>query len=580
MKSKIKDSLGIVFLLGIFSFFMVSPQIYKHSLIVSNDWLFHMNRFYETAMQIQNGTFNYFQSLYGFNQSGRVINAMYGSDFAYLNGLLLLLAKNWFRFQLLSAFSCFFVSGLSMYLLTRYCQINKKISLASAVLYMGTPTIVYYTVAQNFSGWGAAFLPLAFIPAIRMIRNHNKPIHPVFFGLAISLLISVHMFSTLLAVAAIVSFFIVGLYFAQSKARMIRDAVLAVLVAIGLSFNTFAAFFDLSADTLIPPYRVTDLLSSSTTLSYDTMGWTKFGLIFSFIFVLQIFYSILNWKKISLTEKLINFVGAAFLLVSSRYIPWNSLGNHFSFLQRMQFPQRFGVVACILLILGFAFTIQKLNAAFSNKESYQLSIVFALTLAMLSLTAGYSAISDSSDAWNGNEPLSRDTHTAQIMETDPAKIREAFGGKNDLNKAFEMSRKPTPDYLPSYSEDSFDSYQLYTKEIFENDLGAKIDVTDKNELSYTFDTQEKEVIVPAIIYHNSTVELNGRALQKSDYSVTPIGALKITPKSGENQVVVGYKPSLLFRLSIVVRLLTIGIICVYFVKTYSKKTPATPRKTK
>ena len=40
------------------------------------DTFFHSARFYDAAMQIKNHNFSPFQSNYGFQQSGRVINAL------------------------------------------------------------------------------------------------------------------------------------------------------------------------------------------------------------------------------------------------------------------------------------------------------------------------------------------------------------------------------------------------------------------------------------------------------------------------------------------------------------------------
>lgn len=70
-------------------FLMVSAQLYKHGIILGNDMMFHFNRFYEAYMQIKTGDFNYFQSIFSFDQSGRIVNALYGPDFSYLQGLLM-----------------------------------------------------------------------------------------------------------------------------------------------------------------------------------------------------------------------------------------------------------------------------------------------------------------------------------------------------------------------------------------------------------------------------------------------------------------------------------------------------------
>ena len=40
-------------------------------------------------LQLKNGNFSYFLSLYGFQQSGRIVNALYGPFFAYLQGGLI-----------------------------------------------------------------------------------------------------------------------------------------------------------------------------------------------------------------------------------------------------------------------------------------------------------------------------------------------------------------------------------------------------------------------------------------------------------------------------------------------------------
>ncbi|MDU1879425.1 MAG: hypothetical protein E6779_07590, partial [Finegoldia magna] len=58
------------------------------------------NRFYEDAMQLKNGNFSYFLSLYGFQQSGRIVNALYGPFFSYLQGGLVLISGTWFRYQI------------------------------------------------------------------------------------------------------------------------------------------------------------------------------------------------------------------------------------------------------------------------------------------------------------------------------------------------------------------------------------------------------------------------------------------------------------------------------------------------
>ena len=60
-----------------FAVLLVTPQLFTRKVILGSDSIFHYNRFYEAAMQLKNGNFSYFLSLYGFQQSGRIVNALY-----------------------------------------------------------------------------------------------------------------------------------------------------------------------------------------------------------------------------------------------------------------------------------------------------------------------------------------------------------------------------------------------------------------------------------------------------------------------------------------------------------------------
>ena len=88
--------LGVIIIL-LCSILLQWVQIQNQNLYLGYDWIFHYNRFYDAAQQIKEGNFQYFISMYGFSQSGRIINALYGPIFAYVNGLLLLICGPWFK---------------------------------------------------------------------------------------------------------------------------------------------------------------------------------------------------------------------------------------------------------------------------------------------------------------------------------------------------------------------------------------------------------------------------------------------------------------------------------------------------
>lgn len=71
-----KKSYGFLIIVA-FAVLLVTPQLFTRKVILGSDSVFHYNRFYEAAMQLKNGNFSYFLSLYGFQQSGRIVNALY-----------------------------------------------------------------------------------------------------------------------------------------------------------------------------------------------------------------------------------------------------------------------------------------------------------------------------------------------------------------------------------------------------------------------------------------------------------------------------------------------------------------------
>ncbi|MEG0628883.1 MAG: hypothetical protein RR492_07535, partial [Enterococcus sp.] len=124
----------------------VMPQLVTHKLILGADALFHYNRFYETAEQIRTGTFSYFISIFGFQQSGRIVNAIYGPIFSYLQGVLVLIAGSWFKYQVISNFFVYLIAGCSLFKLLSYAKVRESTALWSAILFMTTYSINYWVL--------------------------------------------------------------------------------------------------------------------------------------------------------------------------------------------------------------------------------------------------------------------------------------------------------------------------------------------------------------------------------------------------------------------------------------------------
>lgn len=152
---------------------MIRSQILTHSVLLTSDALLHFQRLYDTSMQIKTGNFSYFQTNFAFGHSGRIFNAVYGPFLAYAGGLLLLLVRNWFNFQILVIFIVFLIAILL------------------AVLYLQFG-IVAGILRFNFMAWGAALAPYAMMQVLYMIEDKKRPIHWLSLALIMALIAQVH----------------------------------------------------------------------------------------------------------------------------------------------------------------------------------------------------------------------------------------------------------------------------------------------------------------------------------------------------------------------------------------------------
>lgn len=103
---------------------ILSYQIRTHTAIFVSDGYFHFSRFYDAAQQIKTNNYSFFQSNWGFNQSGRIINALYGPFFAYLMGFILLICGTWFKFQIVTSFLISLVAAIGIYECLKYVSSN------------------------------------------------------------------------------------------------------------------------------------------------------------------------------------------------------------------------------------------------------------------------------------------------------------------------------------------------------------------------------------------------------------------------------------------------------------------------
>lgn len=531
-----------VIVIAVAAMLLVLPQLFRHGIILGSDISFHYLRFYDTYMQMKTGHFNFIQSLFGFSQSGRIVNALYGAGFAYFAGLILLLVQNWFRFQVLMGFLCEFFAGMSMLFLMHQLMVRNWIRTIMALLYMSSFVVDTWVLNQSFTGWGAVFLPLALASGVRALRDKQAHFNPLILGLSISLLFMTHLVSTMLAVVALFLLFGVALFVTNDKLALLKNLGVAVAAfALLSSFNLFTFLSVETGNTLFTPWKNLAMLDATSYLSLGDNGMSAIGLIYSGLFLLQISVVFTSWRKRTVQERTLTSVGLLFLVLSSRLVPWDDLAMHFSGIAAFQFPLRLVVVAYVLLLAGFGLTLEGyLNTQRPDEETIR---ALVWTVSLLAVFSAMNQVDASARYWRTSTPAAAGDNGSILKTKDPAALRAAFSSP-DLVDGLNLVMKAAPDYLPVSNHQAPDSvlgYQLYAAQVLNNRLPLSKKVTGDSELALSWKTSStKEAQLPVIVYRHSTVMLNGQAIAVSDIRTSDIGALKVKPRKGQNRVVVGY----------------------------------------
>lgn len=535
----------------LFAFFILAAQISYHVFVMGDDWVFHWNRFFEAGMQIKTGHINLFQSLYGFQQSGRTVNAVYGAPFAYIHGLALVMLKSAFKVQLLSNFLCLAIAGVGTYLLTRYCNIRRGIGLSAALIYMSSFFVVYYVTAQTIRSIAAAFLPIAFIPLIRMLKQRSNQINPMWLGGSGAVIFAIHNLTAFFYAMCAVLCLAVGYAISKEKRKLIVNTLLSACIAFGLSAISLAAIYDIGFNnSIVSPQPVIDPNAYTMKFSLGNPTLTTFGTIISILIILQIVYCVLHYLHMDVFEKSINLIGFLFLLMASPIIPWNDLFTRFSFLRILQFPYRLAPFALILILLSFAVAMNHYCEKHFKKGRVFETVMLAT--AILSVVMAYTSIENK----------------ARVERPGSAIIQRSFNSSFNRSVPLdsELFAVPAPDYIPTNTRLKFDvATSEYQKQVLKNPLRINKSVNNHGDLvlSWEQNAAKRSVQLPVIIYNQSTIKHNGNLVEKHQVRRSNIGALIVSGSKGHNSVEIGFKKSKLVMFAEWLNLLTVIIFMAY-----------------
>ena len=540
-----KSFLFIVFISLIF----ITPQLITRNMVIGSDAIFHFNRFYDTSEQIRNGNFEYFISLYGFQQSGRIVNAFYGPFVAYLHGLLVLFSKNWFVYQVLSNLILFIISGCSMYTFLRAGHFTYRKSRIGAVLYMCTFSILYWATRQGFSSWGSALMPLCLTVIFYVFEERRVPRFKL--GFFTAFLFQTHILSALILVLIYTPIFLYAFIKNTNKLDFVVAILKEILLFIMLTLNIWSTYFIITRENrLVAPFI--NHTMSSNTINQNSYYWllNPVSLILMLLIILGIFFS--KWKTHSTDLKMLFIIMLSFLLLSTSLIPWNYfIEKNVSIVELIQFPFRFFVPVTILLIYLFLqiTDFEKLNNYFVVLGILQVVILMFATL----------------NSWNNDENYILSGPNTIIENNDVDSVKKSFFLK-DKSESLKIVEKTTPDYLPIYDNTDLNKYKLYEEKIiYKNEIFEK-SVNNSKLIIYMDQSDDKYTELPVIIYTDNILSTNGIEIAKRDYKLSEIGT-PIIPNGliENNQVEIAFDHQLsdFFIVITVILWIVVGLVYLY-----------------
>ena len=529
------------------------PHLFTHKLILGADAPFHYNRFYDAAQQIKYGDFHYFPSLYGFQQSGRIVNAVYGPFFAYLQGLIVLLAGSWFHYQILSNFILYLISGFSMLILLRYVNVRNWVSVPVAVLFMSTYSIQYWSINQGFTSWGTCFYPLCMIPIADFVLHKKFPVIKV--AVSVGLMTQIHLLSSIMLALMYIPFYLYYFFNQTEKGKALLQLIKSVLLYFVLTANIWAGLAIVySGNKILPPFVNREM--SQKAIDLDGSYWLHYPKAFPILILSGFLLFIFFQQKNTLFQKIVLYTSLVFFFLSTSLIPWTTLiEKNVPFISLIQFPFRFFVPFTLLLLLYLALSLNQ----WSEQKWFRLLSIFGILIfSAQTIQNLYQHL----EKWENETFVSRHTY---LFDT-PEEARKTFFSK-DMSTSLFVFQKTTPDYLPIYKETKDNKYDRYNEEILENETtfikthpGGLLTIKWKN-------TGDKTVHIPVIVYDRTVLQQNGKTL--TDYEVTDIGTTIVKQKKGINELTLHYQTPIYFYF--ILSLTLIGwftLLCLFIYHRY------------
>lgn len=545
MKTVIKQNWRQWTTILIFSLLILIPQLYQPGhLIFGVDGVFHYNRFYDAYMQIKEHNFQPFIMMYGFGQVGRYINVIYSPLLAYLAGGILFVVKSYYKLQLILNFSVLLAAGLSMYYMLAVGKLRRQVQLYGALSYMLSFPVIAWIFGQQFTGVGAAFLPLVGALAIRLVVDKTKPVIVVEMIAIMTLIIQTHVLSAVLAVILMVLAYAYSVITnPNQRLKTFGKIALSAVMTLILTVNIWGAYLFINVqDAILPPFPF-------AYRQQRLMNWNfqdKFTA--PTILMLTALFMVLFWtyrKSVDKGSQYIGYLGVAFLLLASGLLPIDFLVKKIPAVAILQFPFRLAPIGIMLITYAGLKALEKGAMPQGIRTVWLIFVKLFILMGIFTVTNQFNILLNDWNKPKGAIPYYYTTLDERVNK--PFAVQEAFAS-HDLSKPWSMMTKTVPDYLPKTSDADklyqaidqvpivrkIEQYYLTNHDFNKAVRNKKIYITWKQKQAGT-------VNLPVVHYQGTQYVLDNKKVGTNEVKTGPVGTSQMQVSKGQHQVAVSYR---------------------------------------
>lgn len=544
----------IIFSFAMITIFMTYPKIKTGNIEVHSDWSFHGLRAEQIFLNLKRGNFLTFIATDAFQHTGVGNFLFYPNVFLYPWAVLRLF------FKPVTAFYCWYGLIMLMTFIIAYFSMKafSKRRIAAMVFSLSY-TLGSYHLCLSTAVFGefiaASFLPLAFWAFYEVLFRDNSK-WP-WLGIGMSLIIYSHVLSVFITSEIMFAIFIMKLIFDKvSKKRFLslsKAVGISVLLTLFITIPYLTDFIGKNVTSAQPGIIIVNTLMNVLETSFNnSVSTSGIGLV---LILTAVFGSIWILKSHSKTLTAIYVLGISLIIVSTGSFPWNVLSD--TPLGMIQLTFRYLSYASMFLSVILGLSVNDLYESETFDTTFKRGMVPVLTICIFML----SYVGFHHDSLNAL----KNSQSQFLKNTDTFNQLPGRTFVNNSNYDY-LLNYPVEygelDYYPKKARRSTGnvSYNETNLSIINNIAVVgrkKIHVSplcESNKMIYKLHTRKQaDVDLPALRYKGSYAELNGK---RTTLINSARGTIKVRTKKGINTITVGYSPSKLYYVGIIISVMT------------------------